>query len=351
MNLFFRSSGSFLTSFFVVLLLLEPFIGLLRSWHIEQFFRGQEEVRQLATLHEAKKKTPIMGGLLIYFASSLAAFLWARSNSLLIYLFLAYSCFLLIGFGDDWAKLRGRSSRGLSGRRKLAIQLLLAFGLLFSMRFFSPELLTRLGELWLPGLSHPLFLSIPLLVLGFFWFLVLAGTSNSVNLSDGLDGLATSSVLQTTICLLLLSLFSQTFPGADKMGIPYVAGAESITIYCSALIGALLAFLCYNSHPAKIFMGDTGSLGLGGFLGMAALLLGEPFLLLFFGAIFVIESCSDMIQVGYFKATGGKRIFRMAPIHHHFELGGWSETQIFVRFFALAVLLSLVGWILLVFHR
>ncbi|OCC14750.1 Phospho-N-acetylmuramoyl-pentapeptide- transferase [Dissulfuribacter thermophilus] len=313
----------------------------LGPWFIEKMRRlkaGQTIRVEGPKTHLKKEGTPSMGGLLIIGAVTVSTLLWANLKNVYIWLVL----WILVSFGcigliDDLKKIRLKDSRGLAGRWKLVFQILIS--LIFGMVLYKFDLLdTRLSVPFFKNL-HP--------DLGVFYWpfivLVITGASNAVNLTDGLDGLAIGPFI---ICAAVYGLFvylAGHFELARYLLIPHVKGAGEISIFCGALVGAGLGFLWYNSYPAEIFMGDVGSLSLGGSLGAVAVIVKQELLLLIVGGIFVVEALSVMLQVAYFKTTGGKRIFRMAPIHHHFELKGWPEPKVIVRFWILAVILGLLG--------
>jgi phospho-N-acetylmuramoyl-pentapeptide-transferase len=291
--------------------------------------------------HQAKAGTPTMGGVLILTAIVVPTLLWADLTNRYVLLALLSTVWMgLLGFIDDYLKVVKKRPKGMIGRVKLAGQV--GYGLVLSLLLLagngSDPLVTSTT---VPFLKHALpnlgLLYVPLIVL------VVAGTSNAVNLTDGLDGLAIGLCALAFGAFALLSYVSGNRIFAAYLNIPYLPGAGELTIYCLAVVGAALGFLWFNAHPARVFMGDTGSLALGGALGTVAILIKRELLLPLIGGIFVLEALSVMAQVASFRWRGGRRVFRMAPIHHHFELLGWSETQVVVRFWIVGILLLLLS--------
>jgi phospho-N-acetylmuramoyl-pentapeptide-transferase len=329
----FRSIGSAVTAFLLVVIIGPWFIAWLQTKQIGQVVRddGPET-------HFCKQGVPTMGGLLILFALTSSVLLWTDLRSSLVWLLIGTGLFFgAIGSVDDLKKIRKGTSRGLTAREKLSLQLLggLAVG----------------AFLLLSG-GHNSILSFPFFKtfhpnLG-WWYLPLAvvvivGASNAVNLTDGLDGLATGPIVITASTYLIFSYVAGNAVVASYLQVPFVPGAGEVTIFCAALVGACLGFLWFNCHPAEIFMGDVGSLSLGGILGVVAVITKQEFLLVIVGGIFVFETLSVILQVGYFKMSGGKRIFLMAPCHHHFEKKGWKETKVVVRFWIVSIILGLIA--------
>ena len=311
---------------------------------------GQEIREELSWEHHAKKGTPTMGGVLILGSVFLSTILWARIDSLYLWLALgATTAFGLIGFLDDYIKIVKKRSLGLTGWQKILGQLITAiivWGCLYlvannyswniSIPFFKatalPEGVTYVGAF----------------VYLFFIIFVLLGSSNAVNLTDGMDGLATSVTFIAMSALTALTYVSSDRRWADYLDILHKPEAAELTVFCGAMVGASLGFLWYNAPPAEVFMGDVGSLAIGGALGTVAILTKQEFMLPFVGGIFIIEALSVMMQVGYFKFTKrttgtGKRIFKQAPIHHHFQLGGMTEAKVVFRFVIIAILFALAS--------
>ncbi len=289
--------------------------------------------------HLQKAGTPTMGGTLILLAILVSTLLWADLRSLYVWLVIGVTvAFGLLGFADDYRKLVLRDPKGLTAREKLFWQSLVAIivGVILFLRADSPQA-TSLLVPYLKNVMIPLgWLFVP------FVYLVIVGTSNAVNLTDGLDGLA---IMPTVLVGGALGLFAWVAGNtifAGYLGIPYVAGAGELLVFCGAMAGAGLGFLWFNTYPAQVFMGDIGALSLGGALGTVAVIVRQELVLLIMGGIFVAEAVSVMMQVASFKMTG-RRIFRMAPLHHHFELKGWAEPKVIVRFWIVTVVLVLVG--------
>ncbi len=343
-----------LFGFITVRAMLAGFTALLMGWVIgprlirwltrlkmRETGRNPSEIGRLADLHKSKSDIPTMGGLLIFLSVWIAVFLWARPNWYVFTAMVVYFGLTLIGFADDYLKVVRRNSRGLSGKWKLlgqAILTLVAVGLLM----IDPVVAEKSRELWVPFYKHVLVERTPLLILIPFLFLILAGSSNAINLTDGIDGLAIGCTVTAALALGLMAYFAGNVIISDYLFISYVAGAGELSVVAAALLGASLAFLWYNAHPAEIFMGDTGSLALGGLIGMIAFLIHQPLTLILIGGIFVIEAGSVIVQVASFKSTR-RRVFLMSPIHHHFQLKGWHENKVTIRFWILSLVFALIG--------
>ncbi len=288
--------------------------------------------------HLAKKGTPTMGGILIIFAVVVSTLLWANLTVDYIWLILLVTVgYGLIGFIDDYYKLSGKSSKGVSGKKRLIAEIFIALFvsiLLYIKPGFNSQVTIPFFKTVLPNIGWGY------VVLSTF---IIVGAANAVNLTDGLDGLAIGPAIICFATYLFFAYFAGNVKVANYLQIPYVAGAGELAIFCGALVGAGLGFLWFNSYPAEVFMGDVGSLSLGGALGMMAIITKQEILLVIVGGIFVIETFSVIFQVGYFKLTQGKRIFRMAPLHHHFELKGWAEPKVIVRFWVISILLALMA--------
>lgn len=297
--------------------------------------------------HLAKQGTPTMGGLIILGAVFLSVLLWAKlSNFYIQMIFLATFWMGLVGFVDDYLKVVKKLKKGLIGRYKLAGQIVLGL-IIGSMIYFNPEFVTKGYN---ANTSVPFFknlemqfgmLYIPLIVF------VITGFSNAVNLTDGLDGLSTGLIAIAMLAFAGMSYVTGNVVYSDYLNIIYLPGSGELTVYCLTIVGAAMGFLWYNTHPAQIFMGDTGSLALGSTLGAVAVLIKKEILLLLIGGIFVAETLSVIIQTSYFKYTRkkygqGRRVFKMAPLHHHFELKGWSESKVVVRFWIVGILLAML---------
>jgi phospho-N-acetylmuramoyl-pentapeptide-transferase len=331
----FRTAMATLTALLVSLLLGPRMIS-----RLQQFQIGQEIREEGPTSHRSKRGTPTMGGLLIITAVVLPTVLWADLRNEFVWIAVAsIVLFGAIGFADDYLKVSRKRSLGLSARSKFALQAVVALSLGLYLLW-----LTRQG-LFDTTLSFPFFKTFnpdlgwlyPLLVL-----LVLTGSANAVNLTDGLDGLAIGSLLIVWAAFSGLTYAAGHAIVSDYLAIPNVKGSGEVTVFCGAVVGASLGFLWFNSHPAEVFMGDVGSMGLGGALGTTAVLIKQELLLIVAGGLFVIEALSVILQVGSFKLRG-RRIFRMSPLHHHFELSGWSETKVVIRFWIIAVIFALLA--------
>ncbi len=331
----FRAAMASVTAFFLTLWIAPFIIHRLTELKIGQKIRQKKEVRELYDLHRHKDGTPTMGGLLILGAQIGSTLLWADLVNVKIWLAVfAAGSLGLLGFLDDYAKLKQGRSTGISARTKLVWQI--AVAIIFTATLLQDP-------------SYPTTLEIPFfkdsfIDLGAFYLIfaivVLSGTSNAVNLADGLDGLAIGCSVMIALALTVLSYLSGHKWLAEYLLIPYVPGTGELTVFCGALAGAGMGFLWYNAHPATVFMGDTGSLALGGAIGAVAILIKKELLLVIIGGIFVIEALSVIVQVVSFRLVG-KRIFLMAPLHHHFQLKGWPETKVTIRFWIIGAVLAL----------
>jgi phospho-N-acetylmuramoyl-pentapeptide-transferase len=331
----FRSAYAMVTALLISFLVGPWLIRRLRRLQLGETIRAEGPQS-----HQAKAGTPTMGGLLILTSIILPTLLWADLTNRYVQIVLVVTVWTgLIGFLDDYLKVVKKRSKGLVARYKLAGQLVLGLGLglFLYLSPLEPSLGVRTELPFLKWASLDLgLLFIPLVVL------VIAGTSNAVNLTDGLDGLAIGVISVIFAAFTGLAYVSGHAGFSEYLSIFFLPGSGELTVYCASVVGASLGFLWFNAHPAEIFMGDTGSLSLGGALGTVAVLLKKEVLLVVLGGVLVIEALSVILQVTSFKRTG-RRIFRMAPLHHHFELGGWHESKVVVRFWILAVLLALVG--------
>jgi len=332
----FRTGGAILTALVISFVCGKPIIRWLKKKQGEgQPIRTDGPESHLLT----KKGTPTMGGCLILLAIGLSTFLWADLSSPLIWVVLLVT----FGFGglgayDDFLKLTKRSHKGLSGRLKLLGQITLSLIAVYYIEDFTSEKLRH-------TLTFPFFKDF-VLNLGCWYFLwstlVIVGASNAVNLTDGLDGLAIVPVMIAAACFCIISYVSGNSVFANYLQLHHVVNAGELAVFLGTLIGAGLGFLWFNAPPAKVFMGDTGSLAVGGALGTVAVITKHEIVLAIIGGLFVLEAVSVILQVGYFKMTG-KRIFLMAPIHHHFEKKGWAESTVVIRFWIIASILALVG--------
>ena len=333
----FRTAASSLTALGLSVLLGPWVIGKLRAFHVGQVIRTDGPAS-----HKAKAGTPTMGGLLILLAVFVPTLLWADLTNPNVWIaVVATAAFGAIGFFDDYLKVTRNSHHGLFARYKFLAQILVALGVgvaLLIMAAHEPPLYsTRLVfpffKEWVPDLG---WWYVP------FAIVVLVAWTNAVNLTDGLDGLAISTFTVAAVTLTALTYVTGHSVFAHYLGFSFSAQIGELTVFCGALVGASLGFLWWNCHPADVFMGDVGSLALGGALGTIATLIKQELLMPVIGGVFVMEALSVVLQVGSFKLTG-KRMFRMAPIHHHFELMGWKEPKIITRFLILAILCSLLS--------
>jgi len=328
----FRTSYAVLTAFLICFLIGPMVIRQLRQSQIGQQIRDEGPKS-----HRSKAGTPTMGGLLILVAVLGATWLWADLQSPYVWLLvMSLVLFGLIGFLDDYLKFVKKHSAGLWPRYKLAAQTAVAAGIV-GILYGALDYSTQLSLPFFKNI-HP--------DLGWFYIpfavVVIVGASNAVNLTDGLDGLATGPVAVAAVAYTIVTYVTGNRIFADYLLIPYIDGAGELAVVCGALFGACLGFLWYNSYPASVFMGDVGSLPLGGMLGTVAVITKHEFLLLFVGGLFVIEALSVILQVGSFKMRA-KRIFLMAPLHHHFELKGWAEPKVVIRFWIIAIVMALLS--------
>jgi phospho-N-acetylmuramoyl-pentapeptide-transferase len=322
----------------VTALLISFVVGPWLIRRLRQLQHGGETIREdTPERHRAKAGTPTMGGLLILGAILISTILWTNLYNHYVWVLMFTTVGLgLIGLLDDSAKLRTR--RGLSARRKLGAQILLVGAMLTWLYFWPPDGFTT-------GLVIPFFKGW-LLTLGWIWLpfalLVIVGASNAVNLTDGLDGLAIGPIVTAGGAFAIIAYLTGNFRAAEYLRILNVKGTGELTVFCGALVGAALGFLWFNSYPAQVFMGDVGSLALGGAIGTLAVMTKAELLLPLIGGIYVVEAASVIIQVLWFQLFG-RRVFKMAPLHHHFEMKGWAEPKIIVRFWILSFMLALLA--------
>lgn len=331
----FRSILAAITALIVGLLLGPATIRWLRNLQIGQMIR--EDGPQT---HLAKAGTPTMGGVLILLSVTISCLLWGDLQQVALWVVLLTTlAFGAVGFIDDYRKLVLKNSKGMPGRWKLFWQSLITLIAIIFL-YFSKSLPVN-SEITIPFFKS-LFLNLGIFFPVFAYF-VIVGSSNAVNLTDGLDGLAIVPITMIAGALGVFAYAASNVIYARYLAIPFVSNTGEITIFCSALVGAGLGFLWYNSYPANIFMGDVGSLSLGAALGIIAILIRQELVLLIMGGLFVIETVSVILQVLYFKSTGGKRLFKMAPLHHHYELKGWAEPKVIVRFWIITAIFVLCG--------
>jgi len=327
----FRTAAATLTSLFICF--------VFGPWLIRRLaeLRVGQPIREIGPDHQAKEGTPTMGGLLILFSLLVSVLLWSELDNRMVWILLSLTaCYGVLGFIDDFKKVRHGSSAGISARMKIVWQIVFATGVavaIYTDPSFDKELAVPFFKNFTPNLG---IFYVPLAAF------VIVAASNGVNLTDGLDGLAIGPVMIAAATFLLLSYAAGHSVIAEYLNIKYVPGAGQLAIFCGAMVGGGLGFLWFNASPATLFMGDVGSLALGGALGTIAVLIRQEILLAVVGGIFVVEIFSVVIQVASFKLTG-KRVFLMAPIHHHFEKLGWAEQKIVVRFWIVSIILALVA--------
>lgn len=336
-----RALAGAATAFLLSVLLGPWLIGRLRRLKI-QSHEKRGDAPALDDLHGKKSGTPTMGGLLIIGSVTIATLLWAIPVHSHILLTLSTFIYMgAIGCLDDYTKLRGKSAKGLSARWKFRLQLLWAAAMGGAL-LILPETRDHVKQLMVPFVKDPVVRDMGIVVSIAFVTVIVVGASNAVNLTDGLDGLAIGCSSSVALAYLVMAYVAGHFKFAEYLRVPYVPGSGELTVFCGCLLGGCLGFLWYNCHPAQVFMGDTGSLALGGAMAMVAILIKQELALILVGGVFVMEALSVILQVASFKLTG-KRIFAMAPIHHHFELKKWSETQVTIRFWILSILFALLG--------
>jgi phospho-N-acetylmuramoyl-pentapeptide-transferase len=345
----FRTVFASLTALLIGLLIGPFVIERLREFQIGQYVRDDGP-----QTHLKKGGTPTMGGVLIVISVLVPTLLWADlSNPLVWVVVLATLAFSGIGFADDYLKVVHKQSKGLTARQKFALQMLTSAAVAvtlvrlevkgeYSTRLvvpFAKRLRPDLVWQWMGGIPHLHWLAfLPFVI---FVMLVLTLTSNAVNLTDGLDGLAIGCTIIAAGALTVLTYVSGHVVFADYLELQRMPMVSELTVFCGAMVGASIGFLWYNAHPAEVFMGDVGSLALGGAIGTVAVIIKQELLLPFIGGVFILEAASVILQVGSYKLRGGKRIFKMAPLHHHFELLGWSESKVIARFWILALVFAL----------
>jgi phospho-N-acetylmuramoyl-pentapeptide-transferase len=347
----FRTVFASLTALLIGLLIGPYVIDRLREFQIGQYIR--EEGPQS---HQKKSGTPTMGGVLICISILVPTLLWSDlSNPFVWLVMLSTLAFGAIGFADDYIKVVHQRNQGLTGRQKLGLQTLASSGVAialvrmelhgqYSTKLMFPFLKRFRPDLvwdWMGHVPHMHWLAF--LPFVFFVVLVLTGASNAVNLTDGLDGLAIGCTIIAAGALTVLTYVSGHVVFSDYLELQRMPMVSELTVFCGAMVGASIGFLWYNAHPAEIFMGDVGSLALGGAIGTVAVAIKQELLLPFIGGVFILEALSVILQVGSYKLRKGKRIFKMAPLHHHFELMGWSESKVIARFWILALIFALLA--------
>ena len=328
----FRSVWALVTALLISILAGPYFIRWL------QRIKCGQQIHEDVKAHQSKAGTPTMGGLLIAFSVTVSVLLWGDLSSPYIWLTLfVFLGFAGVGFADDYLKVARHHNKGISARTKFCGQVIVAAIAMFLL-VSEPAYSTRLAFPFFKSLNPDLgYFYIP------FAVLVMVGASNAVNLTDGLDGLAIGPMVMAALVFSVYIYVTGNVKFAQYLQVAYVPGVGEATVFCGALAGAGLGFLWFNAYPAQVFMGDVGSLGLGGVLGFFAVLCKQELLLLIVGGLFVLETLSVILQVGYFKWSGGKRIFRMAPLHHHYEMKGVPESKIIIRFWIMSIMFGLIA--------
>lgn len=341
-----RSAGAAITALVLSLWIGPKVIDWLKRVKMGQNYEDRAQAAGGLNRAHDKRQTPIMGGLLIVLTLDISTLLWAQWNAFVLLTLLCLVVLAALGFHDDYMKITKQSSDGATERTKLAIQ----FGLALFVGVYLwqvPSTNKLVTEIMVPFYKHPILTGATLTGL-LLSTLTIVGSSNAVNLTDGLDGLAIGCTLIVALVFVILTYIAGNAKFATYLQVPHVPGAGELTVFAAALLGAGLGFLWFNCHPAMVFMGDTGSLALGGALGIMAVLIHQPFILVIAGGVFVAEAVSVMIQRSWFKYTKrrtgtGQRVFLMAPLHHHFEKKGWHESQVVTRFHILCILCGLLA--------
>lgn len=337
----FRSILALIIALVFVLLVGPKIFAWLRKKNCRDVVRDASQIRELSAMHADKKNTTTMGGISIVGAVVLAVLLCAHYNCYCVGALLAGLALASIGVIDDWLKIRYRNSRGLNSCWKWLVQGLVAWLLLFFL-LQRVESSWEIDKIYVPFLKDPLCCNVPFVLLFLFWFMVLSGTSNAINLTDGIDGLAVGCSITVVLTYSIFAYVTGHIVLAKYLHLTYLNGVEELTVLCFSILGACIGFLWYNAHPAEVFMGDTGSLALGAWIGCVALMCQQAFTLVIVGGVFVVEALSVILQVASFKMFK-RRIFKMSPLHHHFELMQIPESKIIVRFWIVSLLCALGG--------
>jgi phospho-N-acetylmuramoyl-pentapeptide-transferase len=344
----FRTLAGSMTAMIIGFIIAPWLIHKLRTLKFGQHY-DDDRTGDLAHRFD-KKNTPTMGGLLIFISVFGATFLWAQPNIWVVVAMFVYTALTAVGFRDDYLKVVKKNRDGISSREKIIWQTLVT-AIALAALLWHPQSAKKITELWVPFLKEPIFIftgvmgALALIVMMFLW---LVGFSNAINFTDGLDGLAIGCTITVALTYGIMAYAAGNARVADYLLISFVPGTGELAVMCGALVGAGMSFLWYNSHPAEVFMGDTGSLALGGLLGLIAFMVQQPFTLIIIGGVFIAEAVSVVIQISFFKATRrrfgeGRRFFRMAPIHHHFQKLGWPETKVVARFWIVSLFCALAG--------
>lgn len=342
----FRSAGAAITALLLSLWLGPKVIRWLKELKFGQDYLDKAEEGGDLKSRLSKRGTPTMGGLLIVLALDISALLWAQMNPHILLTLLSVMVLAGLGFYDDYAKITQQNNKGAAEHVKLFVQFGLAIFIAVYL-WMLPSTKVLVTDIMVPFYKYPVLTGASLVGIVLI-VLTIVGSSNAVNLTDGLDGLAIGCTTIVSVVFVVLTYIAGNIKIAGYLQVPYVPGAGELTVFCAAMFGSGLGFLWFNCHPAQVFMGDTGSLALGGALGIVAVLIHQPFVLVIAGGVFVVEAMSVMIQRGWFKYTKrrfgeGRRVFLMAPIHHHFERKGWYEAQVVTRFYILTILCAVVA--------
>ena len=334
-----RSIGAAFTGLILSWLLAPFVIEWLKRLKFRQNYNDKAEAAGGMVRIIDKKGTPTMGGVLIVLSLDLAALLWAQWNSYVLLTLLSLVVLAALGFYDDYLKVTKQNNAGAKSKVKIWVQVLLSLAIA-SYLWTMPETKNLIANVMAPFFKRPILENVAWLGIG-ITVLAIVGSSNAVNLTDGLDGLAIGCTIIVTLVFLVLTYVAGHFHFAGYLQIPYVHGAGELTVFCAAMLGASVGFLWYNCHPAQVFMGDTGSLALGGAFGIMAVLIHQPLILVIAGGVFVVEAASVILQVGWYKYHRkrfgiDRRLFLRAPLHHHFEKMGWHESKVVVRFYILS---------------
>ena len=343
----FRTAGAAVTALLLSWWLGPKIIAKLKQLKFSQQYEDKAEAAGGLEARVNKKGTPSMGGVMIVLTLDITALLWARWNEFLALTLMSVVVLAALGFYDDWVKLTKQDKAGIHSKVKLIVQI--GLGLFIALYLWNHQSMSDLvRKLMMPFYPEAVDFAGAGIVGLLITLAAIVGSSNAVNLTDGLDGLAIGCTLIVAFVFIILTYIAGNVNTAEYLLVPYVKGAGELTVFCAAMIGAGLGFLWFNCHPAQVFMGDTGSLALGGSLGVIAVLIHQPFVLVIAGGVFVLEALSVMIQTGWFKYTRrkygeGRRVFLMAPLHHHFEKKGWHESQVVARFYILGILFAVLA--------
>ena len=343
----FRTAGAAVTALLLSWWLGPKIIAKLKQLKFSQQYEDKAEAAGGLEARVNKKGTPSMGGVMIVLTLDITALLWARWNEFLALTLMSVVVLAALGFYDDWVKLTKQDKAGIHSKVKLIVQI--GLGLFIALYLWNHQSMSDLvRKLMVPFYPEAVDFAGAGIVGLLITVAAIVGSSNAVNLTDGLDGLAIGCTLIVAFVFIILTYIAGNVNTAEYLLVPYVEGAGELTVFCAAMIGAGLGFLWFNCHPAQVFMGDTGSLALGGSLGVIAVLIHQPFVLVIAGGVFVLEALSVMIQTGWFKYTRrkygkGRRVFLMAPLHHHFEKKGWHESQVVARFYILGILFAVLA--------